>query len=60
MAALASPVAAIDVGSNTVHLLVASVEDGRVRELRRHVLMPRIGAAVGATGRIGETKIAEV
>jgi exopolyphosphatase/guanosine-5'-triphosphate,3'-diphosphate pyrophosphatase len=54
-------VAAADVGSNTVHLLVADpTDDGGIREVRRTVLMPRIGAAVNATGRIGAAKIAEV
>jgi len=57
---MAAPVAALDVGSNTVHLLVASVAGGRVHEVRRVVLMPRIGAAVQATGRIGAEKIDEV
>lgn len=54
-------IAATDVGSNTVHLLVAdTLPDGRVAEVRRVVRMPRIGAAVNATGSIGTAKIAEV
>lgn len=53
-------VAAADVGSNTVHLLVADVRRGAVREVHRRVLMPRVGAAVQATGRIGAEKMAEV
>jgi exopolyphosphatase / guanosine-5'-triphosphate,3'-diphosphate pyrophosphatase len=54
-------VAALDVGSNTVHLLVADpLPDGRVHEVCRVVRMPRIGASVNATGRIGEAKIREV
>jgi len=53
-------IAAADVGSNTVHLLVADVGDGGLHEVRRVVLMPRIGAAVNATGRIGVTKMEEV
>jgi exopolyphosphatase / guanosine-5'-triphosphate,3'-diphosphate pyrophosphatase len=53
-------IAAADVGSNTVHLLVADVGDGGLHEVRRVVLMPRIGAAVNATGRIGVAKIDEV
>ena len=53
-------IAAADVGSNTVHLLVADVGDGGLHEVRRVVLMPRIGAAVNATGRIGAAKIDEV
>jgi len=53
-------VAAADVGSNTVHLLVGEPEHGTVREVHREVLMPRVGAAVNASGRIGAEKIAEV
>jgi exopolyphosphatase / guanosine-5'-triphosphate,3'-diphosphate pyrophosphatase len=53
-------IAACDVGSNTVHLLVAEPLDGGVREVRRVVSMPRVGAVVNATGRIGVTKTEEV
>lgn len=53
-------VAAADVGSNTVHLLVADVHGDAVREVHRVVLMPRIGAVVQATGRIGPEKMSEV
>jgi exopolyphosphatase / guanosine-5'-triphosphate,3'-diphosphate pyrophosphatase len=57
---VAEPIAAVDVGSNTVHLLVGEAQGDAVREVYREVLMPRIGAAVNATGRIGDEKIAEV
>jgi exopolyphosphatase/guanosine-5'-triphosphate,3'-diphosphate pyrophosphatase len=53
-------VAAADVGSNTVHLLVGEVHRHTVREVHRHVLMPRLGAVVERTGRIGAEKIREV
>lgn len=53
-------IAALDVGSNTVHLLVAEPAARGVREVRRVVVMPRIGAAVNATGVIGAAKVAEV
>jgi exopolyphosphatase/guanosine-5'-triphosphate,3'-diphosphate pyrophosphatase len=53
-------VAAADVGSNTVHMLVADVHGGKVREVHRRVLMPRLGAVVQATGRIGAEKMQEV
>lgn len=52
--------AAVDVGSNTVHLLVAEPDGPRLREVHHEVLMPRIGKAVQATGRVGEAKLAEV
>jgi exopolyphosphatase / guanosine-5'-triphosphate,3'-diphosphate pyrophosphatase len=56
----ATRIAATDVGSNTVHLLVGEVHGDAVREVHREVLMPRLGAVVGATGRIGAEKIASV
>ncbi len=45
-------VAAADVGSNTVHLLVGEAHPDGLREIHREVLMPRIGAPVNATGKI--------
>jgi exopolyphosphatase/guanosine-5'-triphosphate,3'-diphosphate pyrophosphatase len=53
-------VAALDVGSNTVHLLVAAPSGRGVAEVCREVAMPRVGAAVNATGSIGAAKTAEV
>jgi exopolyphosphatase/guanosine-5'-triphosphate,3'-diphosphate pyrophosphatase len=53
-------VAAADVGSNTVHLLVGEVHRNTVREIHREVLMPRVGAVVQATKHIGPEKIREV
>ena len=56
----AQRIAAIDVGSNTVHLVVTEDEAKALREVHREVLIPRIGASVTATGRIGADKIKEV
>jgi len=54
-------IAALDVGSNTVHLLVADVVSPRqLRQVQREVVMARLGAVVGATGAIGPAKLAEV
>lgn len=54
-------VAALDIGSNTVHLLVADVgEDGRLTDVDHDLTMPRIGKAVQATGAVGEDKLREV
>jgi exopolyphosphatase / guanosine-5'-triphosphate,3'-diphosphate pyrophosphatase len=53
-------IAAADVGSNTVHMLVGEVHRDTVREVHRQVLMPRVGAAVQATRRIGAEKTGEV
>lgn len=52
-------VAAVDVGSNTIHALVADVEGGRVEDLGHFVEMPSLGAEVSRTGRIGVAKGAE-
>jgi exopolyphosphatase / guanosine-5'-triphosphate,3'-diphosphate pyrophosphatase len=51
--------AAVDVGSNTVHALVADVLDGRVEDVAYFVEMPELGAEVDRTGRIGPAKTAE-
>lgn len=45
--------AAVDVGSNTVHALVADVVDGRLADVAHHVEMPELGVAVRKTGEIG-------
>ncbi len=50
-------VAALDVGSNTIHLLVAAVA-GRGLVARRHaVVLARLGRTVAATGRLGPEAI---
>jgi exopolyphosphatase/guanosine-5'-triphosphate,3'-diphosphate pyrophosphatase len=51
--------AAADVGSNTVHALVAAVEEGQLADLASYLEMPELGAAVDRTGRIGPEKTAE-
>lgn len=45
--------AAVDIGSNTVHVLVADAENGRLAEVAHYSEMTELGAAVGATGRVG-------
>lgn len=49
----------MDVGSNTVHALVADAEGGRLADVAHFVEMPSLGAEVARTGRIGEAKAAE-
>lgn len=50
--------AAIDVGSNTVHLLVASLVEGSPpRQLFRHRSFVQLGLDVAATGEIGERRL---
>jgi exopolyphosphatase/guanosine-5'-triphosphate,3'-diphosphate pyrophosphatase len=51
--------AAVDVGSNTVHALVADLDDGRLTDVGHFSQMPELGAEVDRTGRIGPAKAAE-
>jgi len=45
-------VAVVDIGTNSTRLLLAEVEDGRVRsELERHSSVTRLGAGVECFGR---------
>lgn len=43
----------MDIGSNTVHVLVADAESGRLSEVAHYSEMTELGAVVGKTGRIG-------
>lgn len=52
-----SPQAVIDVGSNTIHLLVGEVENGAVLPVTGEKLSARLGAGVDKTGRIEERRI---
>ena len=52
-----SPQAVIDVGSNTIHLLVGVVENGAVLPVTGEKLSARLGAGVDKTGRIEEKRI---
>lgn len=45
--------AAVDIGSNTVHALVADVADAELTDAGHFVEMPELAAAVDRTGRIG-------
>ena len=45
--------AAIDVGSNTVHVLVADVVRGKLEAVAHYVEMPELGSQVARTGSIG-------
>jgi exopolyphosphatase/guanosine-5'-triphosphate,3'-diphosphate pyrophosphatase len=53
-------VAVVDVGTNSTRLLVAEVEDGRVRELDRRTTVTRLGEGVDAAGRLGEAAMERV
>ncbi len=45
----------MDVGSNTVHALVADWAGGRLEDVSHHVLASGLGPEVARAGRIGET-----
>src|SRR5256885_15459299 len=48
--------AALDVGSNTVHVLVADAVRGKLEDVAHYVEMPQLGAQVARTGAIGTRK----
>jgi exopolyphosphatase/guanosine-5'-triphosphate,3'-diphosphate pyrophosphatase len=45
--------AAVDIGSNTIHALVADVVKGRLQDVAHYVEMPELGAQVAKSGVIG-------
>src|SRR5579864_950557 len=45
--------AAVDIGSNTVHALVADVVRGKLVEVAHYVEMPELGPQVAKSGAIG-------
>src|SRR5437763_2901335 len=45
--------AAVDIGSNTVHVLVADVVRNRLEDVAHYVEMPELGPHVARTGAIG-------
>jgi exopolyphosphatase/guanosine-5'-triphosphate,3'-diphosphate pyrophosphatase len=45
-------VAAVDIGTNSIRLLVSAPEDDDVRELARDMIITRLGAGVDAAGRL--------
>jgi len=46
-------VAAVDIGSNTVHVLVADVVRNKLEDVAHYVEMPELGPRVARTGEIG-------
>src|SRR5205814_6966557 len=45
--------AALDIGSNTIHVLVADVVRGKLEDVAHYVERPELGAQVARTGAIG-------
>lgn len=54
---MAGPVGIIDVGTNSVRVLVAEIEDRRVRSLDRDLVITRLGEGVDRAGRLGDDPI---
>jgi exopolyphosphatase/pppGpp-phosphohydrolase len=52
-------VAVVDVGSNSVRLLVSDVVDGQPTFVHTDKVMARIGQSLGHEGRIDDRKIGE-
>ncbi|HZC18444.1 MAG TPA: hypothetical protein VE225_01925 [Rubrobacteraceae bacterium] len=52
-----TPYSVIDVGSNTIHLLVGEVKDGVILPVTAEKVSARLGSGVDATGRIEEARI---
>jgi exopolyphosphatase/pppGpp-phosphohydrolase len=50
--------AAIDIGSNSVHLLVAEIEDGRPRVIHDESMLLGLGAVVDLEGRVPDDEAA--
>ena len=53
-------VAAVDLGTNSTRLLVADVEDGRLREVVRRLAITRLGEGVDERGRLLPVPVARV
>jgi exopolyphosphatase/guanosine-5'-triphosphate,3'-diphosphate pyrophosphatase len=53
-------VGVVDIGTNSTRLLVADVDDRRVREVDRRSEVTRLGEGVDATGRLGEEPMERV
>ena len=51
-------VAAIDCGTNSIRLLIADVDDGKLVELDRRMVIVRLGEGVDATGTFSEAALA--
>ena len=51
--------AAVDIGSNTIHALVADVRDEELHDVAQFIEMPELGPSVDRAGRIGAAKTAE-
>ena len=53
-------VAAVDIGTNSTRLLVADIDDGRIRDLERETRITRLGEGVDERRRLLPVPIARV
>ena len=53
-------VAAVDLGTTSTRLLVADIEDGRIRDVERETRVTRLGEGVDGRGRLLPLPIARV
>jgi exopolyphosphatase / guanosine-5'-triphosphate,3'-diphosphate pyrophosphatase len=53
-------IAVVDMGTNSTRLLVADVDDGRVRELERRSTVTRLGRGVDTSGQLSAEAIEDV
>src|SRR5690349_4986650 len=57
---MSSPIAVVDIGTNSTRLLIARVVDGRVEELERRSIVTRLGDGVDSTGRLSDAAMERV
>ncbi|MFL5827772.1 MAG: Ppx/GppA family phosphatase [Thermoleophilaceae bacterium] len=53
-------IAVVDLGTNSTRLLVAEVEQGRLRELERRSTVTRLGEDVDSSGKLAEAAVGRV
>jgi exopolyphosphatase/guanosine-5'-triphosphate,3'-diphosphate pyrophosphatase len=51
-------VGAIDCGTNSIRLLIADIEDGKVSDVQREMRIVRLGQGVDATGQFAPDALA--
>ncbi len=51
--------AVIDMGSNSIRLMIAAVEQGHLNHVEKHLEMTRLGAGVNETNRLSEKSMAD-
>ena len=55
-----TPIAVVDLGTNSTRLLLAEVSGGDVKELERQSIVTRLGQGVDESGRLAEEAVARV